>query len=150
MPPQPCGIQGELCGLDSSSHEDSAAWMCILRDPWCLICLGMHIWAAASLLLALDWLGDAPWGICPLVSHPGTTGAITIGMHKAEAEVCLPCFLARKLFCCERPADFHCVTETDLGITAGLFSVCDTCFRSVGSAGLSYRRNVGCACVCEI
>lgn len=35
------------------------------------------------------------------------------------------------------------VTETDSGVKAGSFSVCDTCFRSLGSGGLSQRRNVG-------
>jgi len=79
----------------------------------------------------------------PLVSHPSTRSKIAIGIHKAEAEVCLPRCLAGKLLGCECPGDFHCVTETDSGVKAGLLSVCDICFRSVGSGRLSQRRNVG-------
>lgn len=36
----------------------------------------------------------------------------------------------------------HCVIDTDLGVKAGSFSVCDTCFRSMRSGGLSQKRNV--------
>lgn len=77
-------------------------------------------------------LGDAHLG-----SHSSTVSKIAIGIHKAEAKVCLPGFSAGKLLGCECPGDFHCVTETDSGVKAGLFSVCDTCFRSMGSGGLS-------------
>lgn len=81
------------------------------------------------------------WGLCPSVSHPNTTGEIAIEMSKLPS-LLLQLGSSVRLWSALELLMVHCVIDTDLGVKTGSFSVCDTCFRSMRSGGLSQKRNV--------